>query len=143
MIILLNKLDIGLKFKYSTRRIIVNSGNGNVFALTNYKQSILQYLGFTNSKYEGKNTYKAEKEPLLPLEHKIYLYITNVSEIIPLATLNIMSIDELEIDTKPIKIDMPKLNELFIKFKASNTQDVLYNFMDNSHKLIIKFNYLV
>jgi len=113
----LNNSNIGLKFKYSNRRIIVNSIDGSIFALIHNKLSLLNYLGFTGeNKYVSKNTYKADKEPLVPVATKINCFIDNISDE-PLATINFQDINNIQIEKYKLHVNIDKISEFLIKFK--------------------------
>lgn len=132
---LLNNSNIGLKFKYSNRRIIISSIDGSNFALIYNKNTVLNYLGFTNNKYVNKNTYKADKEPLIPLVNKISCFIENISDQ-PIGIINLEDIDNIQIEKFKLYVELDKISEFLIKFKNYNS-DTLYNFKNNGHKLTL------
>lgn len=132
---LLNNRNIGLKFKYTNRRIIINSIGGENFSFISNTTSILYHLGFTNKKYQNKNTYKAEKEAIVQQNNAIQLYIENTHDIENLNEILIadINLENGKIENKNTKFSNMILNDFIIKFKYNGSN--LFDFRNIKHKM--------
>lgn len=123
--------------KNPNNEIYVKHTMNKQFGINNPTDSILRLFGFSQLNYNGKNVYRCNNK--VELNNSVYLYIEGIGrDNTPFIEIDITN----QKNKLPIKVPMIQVpNEIFIKFKLSESSDELVDFEGNPHTLKFIFYY--
>jgi hypothetical protein len=127
--------------KVKSGKVIFERSDRDEFEILCQENTIAKHLGFMESSYSGKYKYIAEKSHAF-IENPFYMYLKNISETKPFATIQPNGTFEQHLIIPEI---IPELNAgLICQFKSeiSESDDKLINFGGIKHDFTLEITML-